>query len=100
MANTCRYKSLVIDNEDLWEISNLARKVNSAVKHPEPVLKMDAPWNLPGRRFSKCNVLHDDQEQKFRMWICTADLPSKSNPTFDANLGERVPTSSEPSALA
>ena len=43
----CRHKVLMIDDAFLHEIHNLQRKVNQAIKHPEPVLKEDAPWNGP-----------------------------------------------------
>ena len=42
MDQTCRQKFLVIDDREILEIKGLTRKVNQAVKHPEPVLKMDA----------------------------------------------------------
>ena len=34
MSDTCRYKYLVIDNQDLLEINNLKRKTNQAIKQP------------------------------------------------------------------
>ena len=45
MNSVCKYKFLVIDDIDLMEIHNLERKVNQAVKHPEPVVRLDAPWD-------------------------------------------------------
>ena len=69
MPSTCRYKFLVIDDQDLLEINNLRRKTNQAVKHPEPVLKLDAPWDTnPMEMFNYNNVLYDEQEKLFRMW--------------------------------
>jgi hypothetical protein len=68
MLNTCRYKFLVIDNQDLLEINNLKRKVNQAEKHPEPVLNTDAPWDGPNDVFDYINVLYDEQEELFKMW--------------------------------
>ena len=68
MKKKCRYKYLVIDDKDILEMSHLRRKVNSATKHPEPVLKMDAPWNGDNEQFNHCNVLYDAQEKCFKMW--------------------------------
>ena len=68
MSDTCRYKFLVIDNQDLLEIDNLKRKVNEAEKHPEPVLKLDAPWNQDDEHFSYANIIYDHEENIFKMW--------------------------------
>ena len=68
MSDTCSYKFLVIDNQDLLEINNLKRRVNQAEKHPEPVLKLDAPWNGPNEILHYINVLYDEQEKLFKMW--------------------------------
>ena len=43
---TFRKKYLVIDDANALDVNNLQRKVNQASKHPEPVLRADAPWNL------------------------------------------------------
>ena len=66
MNEVCRYKFLVIDDADLLEINNLQRKVNQAIKHTEPVVKLDAPWDEKSDTFSYLNVLYDDQEQLFK----------------------------------
>ena len=39
----CRNKVLVIDDAYLQEVHNLKRRVNQAVKQPEPMLKAEAP---------------------------------------------------------
>ena len=77
MSGTCSYKFLVIDNQDLLRINNLSRKVNQAQKHPEPVLRMDAPWDKPADTFNYVNVLYDDEEQLFRMWYCAYRQPTE-----------------------
>ena len=67
--DTCRYKFLVIDDRDLLEIDNLQRVVNPAVKHPDPVLRLDAPWDTePMEMLNYTNVLYDPDEELFRMW--------------------------------
>ena len=63
MSDTCNYKFLVIDNKNLLEINNLKRKVNQAIKHPEPVVKLDAPWDTePMETLNYNNVLYDPEE--------------------------------------
>ena len=48
---------------------NLHRKVNQAVKHPEPVVKLDAPWDTEKMEsFNYNNVLYDADEKLFKMW--------------------------------
>jgi hypothetical protein len=68
MSKVCRYKFLVIDDKDIQEINNLKRKTNQAIKHPEPVLKADAPWNGRNEVLDYINVLYDEQEKMFKMW--------------------------------
>ena len=69
MEKVIRYKFLVIDNQDILEINNLDRKVNQAVKHPEPVLKLDAPWDTEKMEmFNYNNVIYDENEKLFKMW--------------------------------
>ena len=72
MSDICSYKFLVIDNQDLLEIDNLKRKTNQAEKHPEPVVKLDAPWEKKTQRLNYVNVLYDDEQRLFRMWYCVA----------------------------
>ena len=66
--DTCRYKFLLIDDQDLLEINNLERKTNQAIKHSDPVMRLDAPWDSPTDCFNFLNVLYDEQEATFKMW--------------------------------
>lgn len=69
MNNDYRYKFLLIDDAHLLEVHDLKRKVNPAVKHPEPVLKLDAPWDTEKmEHFNYNNVLYDKEEKLFKMW--------------------------------
>ena len=69
MNNEYRYKVLLIDDAHLLEVHNLRRKVNPAVKHPEPVIELDAPWDGdPTDGFSYINVLYDEDEKLFKAW--------------------------------
>jgi len=68
MGNTVKCKSLVIDNGVLLEIDNLKRKVNRAIKHPDPVIGMGAPWDQDNERFDGMNVMYDQEERLFKMW--------------------------------
>jgi len=65
---TFRKKYLVIDDANALDVNNLQRKVNQASKHPEPVLRADAPWNLDTETICHMNVIHD--EGVFKMWYC------------------------------
>ena len=80
MSDVCRYKFLVIDNQDLWEINHLNRKVNQVVKHPIPVLKLDAPWDTPQDRFGGFNVIYDEQEKLFKMWYSVSKYHETPQP--------------------
>ena len=88
MSGTCSYKFLVIDNQDLLEINNLKRKTNQAIKHPEPVLKMDAPWDRDDEMFGNSNVIYDEEEKLFKMWY---SVTGKENPN-DVGVIVEVPT--------
>ena len=69
MNQTYRNKVLLIDDAFLLEVHNLQRKVNQAVKHPEPVVKLDAPWDTEKMEtFNYNNVLYDEDEKLFKMW--------------------------------
>jgi len=68
MTDLYRTKVLLIDDASLLEVHNLQRKVNQAVKHPEPVLKHDAPWDQDNERFSYANIVYDRDEKLFKMW--------------------------------
>jgi len=75
---TYKHKVLVIDDAFLAEIHNLKRKVNQAVKHPEPVVKLDAPWNQKTDTFNYVNVIYDHQEKLFKMWyVVTGMFPGE-----------------------
>jgi hypothetical protein len=52
----------------LFRSENLVRTTNQAVKHVDPVLKMDAPWDTAGDEFNGLNVVYDEQDQLFKMW--------------------------------
>jgi len=79
MNQTYRNKVLLVDDAFLLEVHNLQRKVNQAVKHPEPVLTLDAPWDQqPTDSFSYINVIYDRQEQLFKMWyVVTGRFPGE-----------------------
>jgi hypothetical protein len=75
MSDVCRYKFLVIDNQDLLETNNLVRKVNQAEKHPEPVLTLDAPWDRQSTdSIDYINVIYDQHEQLFKMWYAVTGI--------------------------
>ena len=82
MSDKCRYKFLVIDNQDLLEINNLKRKVNQATKHPEPVLKLDAPWDTDYDVFDFASVAYDETDGLFKMWYQIYTLPNQSQYTY------------------
>ena len=68
VSDVYRNKVLFIDDAFLLEVHNLERRVNQAVKHPEPVIKLDDPWHDKMEMFNYSNVLHDEHEGLFRMW--------------------------------
>ena len=69
MTSMYRNKFLFIDDAHLLRGHNLQRRVNRAVKHPEPVVKLDAPWDTEKMEmFSYNNVLYDEEEKLFKMW--------------------------------
>ena len=74
-----RNKMLFIDDAFLLEVHNLKRKVNQAIKHPEPVLKLDAPWDTEeSDSFNYINVIYDEQEKLFKMWyVVTGHFPGE-----------------------
>ena len=61
-------KCLFIDDEYVVKSDNLKRTTNQAVKHPGPVLQMDAPWDTASDEFNGINVLYDPQDKLFKMW--------------------------------
>jgi len=73
MEATYRKKYPFIDNEIIQSVTNLRRVVNQAVVHPDPVLKMDAPWDSPRDMFNCMNVIYDERQKLFKMWYCVVD---------------------------
>jgi len=63
-----RKKFLFIDDSCVFEVHNLRRTTNQAVKHPEPVFQMDAPWDGPEDEFNAMNVVYDPHDKLFTMW--------------------------------
>ena len=63
-----RNKFLIIDDSHILEREKLRRRVNQAVKHPEPVLRMDAPWDKETDAINDFVVLYDKEEGLFKMW--------------------------------
>jgi len=68
-------KFLFIDDEYVVEVINLERKTNQAVKQPEPVLKMDAPWDTERDEFGFLNVVFDPQDKLFKAWYGISSSP-------------------------
>ena len=69
MSRIYSHKYLVIDDAFLLQVHNLHRKVNQAIKHPQPVVKLDAPWDTEKlEMFNYSNVLYDPDEKLFKMW--------------------------------
>lgn len=79
MNGEYRNKILLIDDAFLLEVHDLKRKVNPAVKHPEPVLKLDAPWDTETTdTFNYINVIYDADEKLFKMWyVVTGIFPGE-----------------------
>ncbi len=48
-----RKKFLFIDDEYVVKVDNLQRKTNQAVKHPKPIMKMDAPWDTKDDEYNR-----------------------------------------------
>jgi len=69
----------LIDDAFLLEVHNLQRKVNQAIKYPEPVLKLDASWDTErSDSFNYINILYDEQEGIFKMWyVVTGVFPGE-----------------------
>lgn len=63
-----RKKILFIDDSYVLQVDNLRRTTNQAVKHPTPVLNIDAPWNTNKDEFNGLNVLYDPHNKLFTMW--------------------------------
>lgn len=77
MSAVYRNKMLLIDDAHLLEVHNLQRRVNQAVKHPEPVVKLGAPWDTEKTdAFNYINVLYDEEAGIFKMWyVVTGVFP-------------------------
>ena len=69
-----RKKFLFIDDSCVFEVDNLRRTTNQAVKHPEPVFRMDAPWDGPEDEFNGMNVVYDPQDKLFKMWYTVLNI--------------------------
>src|SRR5438128_12005723 len=76
---TCRYKFLVLDDTDIMKTHKLKRRVNAAVKHPQPVLRVDAPWHHKNEMLNYINVLYDEEERLFKMWYCTMSWDGRAS---------------------
>lgn len=63
-----RKKYLFIDDAYVVKSDNLRRTTNQAVKHPEPIFRMDAPWDTEKDEFNGLNVLYDPADKLFKMW--------------------------------
>jgi len=76
MSKVCRYKFLVIDDADLLEVNNLNRKVNQAIKHGEPVFRLDAPWDRKNDLLDFFSVIYDEEQRIFKMWYSVVTISS------------------------
>jgi hypothetical protein len=61
-------KFLFIDDAYVVKTQHLKRTTNQAVKHRDPVFKMDAPWDTASDELNGLNVAYDEQDQLFKMW--------------------------------
>jgi hypothetical protein len=66
--NEYHKKFLFIDDARVVKVENLTRRTNQAVKHPEPIFKMEAPWDTPNDELGALNVLYDPVDKQFKMW--------------------------------
>jgi hypothetical protein len=72
-SKEARKKFLFIDDQYVVKVDNLERRTNSAIKHPEPIMKMDAPWDTERDKFGGLNVVFDPQDKLFKMWYAVAN---------------------------
>lgn len=72
---------LLVDDACLRECRNLCRKVNQAVKHPGPIMRVDAPWNTEGDDFNYVNVLYDPSVGLFKMWYAVLTRKERGSAT-------------------
>ena len=68
-----RKKFLFIDDSSVVETENLRRTTNQAVKHPEPIMVPDAPWDTKDVYFNGRNVLYDPRDKLFKMWYAVSE---------------------------
>jgi len=79
MNRVHKHKVLMIDDAFLLEVNNLNRKVNQAIKHPEPVLRLDAPWDAPNDMIDFISVVYDEYDERFKMWYTVVSCPSRDD---------------------
>lgn len=79
MSKVCQYKFLVIDDAQILEINNLQRRVNQAVKHPTPIMRLDAPWDQETNMLGGMNVLYDELEGIFKMWYSVSHYAGEAH---------------------
>lgn len=64
----CSYTFLTIDDASIWATHQLKHRVATAIKHPEPVFGLDAPWERETDLLNYLNMIYDEEEQLFKMW--------------------------------
>ena len=69
------------------------------IKHPEPVMKMDAPWNTDREQFSHCNVIYDEQENCFKMWYAVTGKSADDDVGVIVSTPAKVAGSERPSSI-
>ncbi len=62
------YKFLLIDDRSLVKSHNLKRRVNQAIKRPQPVMTLDAPWDTDRDMLNMVSILYDEGEKLYKMW--------------------------------
>lgn len=74
MEGTYRNKILFLDDAFLLEVHNLRRRVNPAVKHPEPIFQLDAPWDRGDDFLDLFSVIYDAEAECFKMWYAVVTI--------------------------
>lgn len=65
----CEYTFLTFDARWIGSTSEVTLRTSRAIKHPEPVLKLDAPWDTDlTEQLNYINVIFDPTDQLFKMW--------------------------------
>ena len=59
-------RRLFVDMFDVDAQSNVKRDFHAAVKHPQPVLRQQAPWECHGGMTA--SVIYDTDEKIFKAW--------------------------------